>query len=143
MAKKDVPSAEGNILQEHCRGVGRESALRAMFPSLFQQVLRTCPASQVLRNSQRHLLKHLLLMAVLGTDALKLSSLRQSEEGLPHLSPSFILAYQSPESRVLTIKPSAYPLLNGSLKILSLQGSKSAVNVCTTQKSLNEKCYFF
>lgn len=117
MAKKDVLSAEGNILQEHCWGGGKEECTYSNVSFPVSTGASTCPASQVLRNSQIHLLKHLLLMAVLGTDALKLSSLRQSEEGLPHLSPSFILAYQSPESSILTIKLLS-PLLTHCLMAL-------------------------
>lgn len=37
--KRDILSAQGKILQEHCMGVGWQNALKAMFPSLFQQVL--------------------------------------------------------------------------------------------------------
>ena len=62
------------------------------------------------------------------------------------ISPSFILACQSQESCILTIKlssPLLTHVLNSSFLILSLWGSKSAVNVRTTLKSLNEKCYFF
>lgn len=55
------------------------------------------------------------------------------------ISPSFILACQSPVICILTIKlsrPLLTHVLNSSFKILSLWRSTSAVNVCTTLKSL-------
>lgn len=65
MEQGRVLSAQDKILQEHYRGMGKQNALRPMFPSLFQQVLLCVPASQMFSRAREAPLGHLALMAAL------------------------------------------------------------------------------